>query len=183
MVSLSSDFVFIILWLFITKYENYIDNCAYEIYAELIIMDEPTAGLDPVFRSELLNILCSILVGLLGKTFGLPHIERFILFSDIASVLTLGMLFASVFYQLYFKFGLNKMRAVNIVLFMILMFLPAFVMDYAKSHPDNSIIKAFISTISNTPMWVLQALMLIISLTLFLFSALVSMRIYKNKDF
>lgn len=29
--------------------------------AELIIMDEPTAGLDPVFRSELLNILSGII--------------------------------------------------------------------------------------------------------------------------
>ena len=29
--------------------------------AELIIMDEPTAGLDPVFRSELLDILYNII--------------------------------------------------------------------------------------------------------------------------
>src|SRR5699024_1725260 len=31
-------------------------------HAELIIMDEPTAGLDPIFRRELLNILQDIMV-------------------------------------------------------------------------------------------------------------------------
>ncbi len=44
-------------------------------HAELIIMDEPTAGLDPIFRRELLDLLQELMVDG-NRTIFSPHILR-----------------------------------------------------------------------------------------------------------
>lgn len=128
------------------------------------------------------GILCSMIIGIIGEIIGIGQIERFIALSDIVSVFGIVMVFAAVFFPLYFKFGLNKMRIINIMLLLIPMFLPSLMVDYVKDHQEDPIVRNIISAIGNTQEWVLQTLIMVVCGILFLISVLISIKIYKNKD-
>lgn len=136
-----------------------------------------------IFAFAIYGIACSVLLGSIGFYIGLPNFERLISLEDIAFVMTGGALFASIFYPLYFKFGIIKMKVANIILFMAFMFIPSFIGDYVNSHPNSAIAKSIQELILNTPSFVSKALLVIIVLIIFLISMLISMRIYKSKDF
>jgi hypothetical protein len=136
-----------------------------------------------VFFFAAFGILCSIVVGTLGHLIGFASINRFITFKDTIIVLGVGMLFSSVFYPTYFKLGIAKMKFVNVFLFMIIMFVPSFVLGYVESNPDNLLVIKLVSLFTSTSPSLLQALYFIISCILFLISLLISIKIYKNKDF
>jgi hypothetical protein len=136
-----------------------------------------------IFFFAAFGILCSVVVGTLGKIIGFANINRFITLKDITIVLSIGMIFSSFFYPFYFKLGLNKMRFINVFLFMLIMFVPSFMMGFVESHLENSFVIKLISFFTNIPSSTLQALYFITSCIIFLVSLLISMGIYKNKDF
>lgn len=136
-----------------------------------------------VFAFAAYSIICSILLGSLGFYIGLPNFERLISLEDIVVVITGGALFASIFYPLYLKFGILKMKFANIVLFMAFMFIPSFLADYVSSHTNSAMVKNIQGLILNTPSLVSKTFLILIVLIIFLISLLISMKIYKGKDF
>jgi ABC-2 type transport system permease protein len=136
-----------------------------------------------VFFFAAFGIICSAVLGLFATYTGIAGINRLITANDIVIVLSGGLIFTSIFYPLYFKLGMIKMKFVNIFLFMILMFFPSFLAEYAASHPQSAAVIYITSLLSNTPAWVLQWLLLIAAFIMLLISVLISIHIYKNKDF
>jgi ABC-type transport system involved in multi-copper enzyme maturation permease subunit len=136
-----------------------------------------------VFFFAAFGILSSILVGTIGHFIDFANINRFITLNDIIIVLSVGMIFSSIFYPMYFKLGINKMKFVTMFLFLLIMFVPSFISAYVQNHQEDSLVTNLISFFTNTSPSILQALYFIISCIIFLVSILISMGIYKNKDF
>lgn len=136
-----------------------------------------------VFFFAVLGIICSAVLGLIGFYTGFPRVSRLISIDDIVVVITGGAIFASIFYPLYFKFGIVKMKFANIFLFMLFMFLPTFVADYALKNPNSTIVKYISSLLINTPAVTSKIFSVVIACIILLGSLLISMSIYKNKDF
>lgn len=129
------------------------------------------------------GILCSALLGLIGFYTGFPRVSRLISVNDIITVLVGGGIFAAVFYPLYFKYGMVKMKFANIILFLIFMFLPSYIVEYAEKNPNSAVVKQVISVVANASEWKINMLLAVVACIIVLISLLVSMRIYKNKDF
>jgi ABC-2 type transport system permease protein len=136
-----------------------------------------------IFFFAAFGIVSSIVVSVLSRYIGFLNITRSITTNDIIIVLSAGMIFASVFYPLYLKFGLNKMRVFNILFFLFIFFLPSFVMEYMQANPDKKFINSAVTFVVNAPSWQLKALMLVCSTIVMLSSMLIAFQIYKNKDF
>lgn len=124
----------------------------------------------------------AVIVGGIGIYTGFPRIERFISINDILVVLIGGLLFTAIFFPLYFKFGMEKMRIVNIVLFMLLFFVPNIITSYVAENPNSGVVKWSLSIINETPTTILKMGSLLAIMIIFLLSLFLSTKIYKNRD-
>lgn len=136
-----------------------------------------------IFLFAALGLIFSLIVGILGESIGFASISRLLTINDIVAVLGSGMIFTAIFYPLYFKFGLVKTRILNIFLFLFLMFMPNLAVDYARTHPEKTIIKNIMSFVLQTPESALKTFLFIICFIIFLLSLLISMKVYRNKEF
>jgi ABC-2 type transport system permease protein len=136
-----------------------------------------------IFFFAALGLLFSLIVGMLGASIGFGGIFRLLNFNDIIAVLGSGIILASIFYPLYFKFGLVKMRAINIILFLFLMFVPNLVVDYARANPEKAIVENTVSFVLNASEWTLQIFFLITCSIIFFISLLISIKVYRKKEF
>ncbi len=175
-----------IVYLFVTY------SCGYDEKnkADIVINSLPVNRVDiviskyfAVFFFAAFGIICSAVLGMVGMHAGIPKVSRLISINDIVIVLSGGIIFTSIFYPLYFKFGMVKMKLVNIVLFMLFMFAPSFFSGYAAEHPQSSFVRFVISLLTDTPAEILQLFFLIAACIVLLISILISIQIYKNKDF
>ncbi|MGH4121341.1 MAG: ABC-2 transporter permease [Clostridium sp.] len=135
------------------------------------------------FIFGIVGIICSILIGFIGKTAGLPMFTRLISLLDIVSVLTSVCIFSSIFFPVYFKFGVARMKIFTVLIFMAFFFVPTSAIDYAIKNPNNIFVHKFNYFVSNTSSLTRNSLVLILGLILFLISLMISIRIYKNKEF
>lgn len=135
-----------------------------------------------IFFFACFGLLSSTVIGIITKILGFSLVGRLIYINDVVAVFVIVMLFSMVYYPLNFKFGVKKMRLINIVMFMLPTFLPGIIVSMVKEHPESTIVRRIISSIGNTPSWVLQTLALVVCAILFLISLLLSMKIYRNKD-
>ncbi|MBZ9684864.1 ABC-2 transporter permease [Clostridium estertheticum] len=136
-----------------------------------------------VFVFATIGIIYSILIGFMGKATGLPMFTRSISLLDIVIVLTSVCIFTSIFFPMYFKFGYIKMNFFNVLLMMLFFFVPTWAIDYATKNPNNIFVQKFTYFINNTSSFTQNSLALIIGLIFFLISLMISIRIYKNKEF
>lgn len=149
----------------------------------------------PITRAELVTakyvsaigfmavaILFSMLIGAIGIFTGFPEIERFISMNDVLIVLISGLVFVSIFYPLYFKFGMDKMRIVNVALFMVLFFAPNLITSFAAENPESNVVKAVLSIVNETNASLLKAGSLIAVIIIYLLSLFISIKIYRNKE-
>ncbi|MBU3146169.1 ABC-2 transporter permease [Clostridium sp. CF012] len=136
-----------------------------------------------IFVFAIIGIIYSILIGFIGKATGLPMFTRSISFLDIVSVLTAVCIFSSMFFPVYFKFGYIKMNFFNVILFMSFLFIPSAAIEYATENPNNIFVQKITYFINNTSSFTHNSLALIIGLIFFLISLMISIRIYKNKEF
>jgi ABC-2 type transport system permease protein len=166
--------------------------CGYDAKnnAEVILNSLPVTRVEIVIAKYLsalafmaVGILFAIMIGTIGFYTGFPKIERLVSFNDMIVVFISGMVFVSIFYPLYFKFGLEKMRMVNIVLFMLLFFAPNLITSIVAENPDNGIVRAILTFLNDTPSWLLKACSLFAGIIFYLLSLFVSIKVYRNKEF
>lgn len=150
----------------------------------------------PVLRKELVTakyvslclfaltgVVMAALSGLIIEYSGFIRTVRIINFQDIAAiVIALGLMY-SIYYPLYFKYGLLKIRIFNIFLYLFFLFAPNFLITLIKNNPDNMFIKKSLSFISSQPDWLLQAGVLTFTFLIIAISFNISVRVYKRKDF
>ncbi|MBW9158847.1 ABC-2 transporter permease [Clostridium tagluense] len=136
-----------------------------------------------VFVFAFIGIIYSILVGFIGKATGLPVFVASISLLDIILVLTSVCIFTSIFFPVYFKFGYIKMNIFNVILVMSFLFVPTATIEYAASNPNNVLVQKINYFINNTSSFTQNSLAIIICLIIFLISLMISIRIYKNKEF
>lgn len=136
-----------------------------------------------IFVFAIIGIIYSILIGFIGKATGLPMFDMSISLLDIVLVLTSVCIFSSIFFPVYFKFGYIKMNFFNVVLVMLIIFVPSTAIEYATKNTNNILVQKFNYFINNTSSFTQNSLALIIGLIFFLISLMISIRIYKNKEF
>ena len=75
------------------------------------------------------------------------------------------------------------MNLFNVILVMLIVFLPSVAIGYATENPNNNFVQKINYFIGNTSSFTQNSLALLIGLIFFLISLMISIRIYKNKEF
>ena len=136
-----------------------------------------------IFVFATLGLVYSILIGFIGKATGLSMFDSSISLLHIVLVLTSVCIFSSIFFPMYFKFGFTKMNFFNVLLVMLIVFVPSIAIEYAGSNPNNVIVQKLTYFMNNTSSLAQNSLALIIGLIFLLISLMISIRIYNNKEF
>lgn len=176
----------VVVYLFITTAVGYDEKNKSEIVLNSLPLKRDDIVISKyisIFIFVIIGIIYSILIGFVGKFTGLPMFNRSISLLDIISTLTSVCMFSSIFFPVYFKFGLVKMKVFNIVLFMLMFFLPTITVQYVIENPNNTLVQKFNYFINNTSNLMQNSLVLILGLICFLVSLLISIRIYNKKEF
>ena len=175
-----------VIYIFITLAVSYDDKNK----SEFILNSLPLERSDIViskymstFVYAIIGIIYSILIGLIGKATGLSMFSRSISLLDIVFVFTTACIFSSIFFPVYFKFGNIKMKFFNVILLMIIFFVPMNVITYVSENPNNIFVHKFNYFMNNTSSIMQNSLAIIIGLIIFLISLMISIHIYNNKEF
>lgn len=125
----------------------------------------------------------TILFMLVFNVIGLKPLVRMPSTADIVGSLAVAIFLGSFSLPLNFKFGSIKMRYVNMVLFMLMFFLPGFLVGYLRTHFSDQVIQTFIVEMAKIPDWLQASAMAALLLAMLLISLALSLRIYANKEF
>ncbi|MGH4117682.1 ABC-2 transporter permease [Clostridium sp.] len=136
-----------------------------------------------IFVFATLGLAYSILIGFIGKFTGLSMFDSSISLLHIVLVLSSVCIFSSIFFPFYFRFGFIKMNFFNVLLVMLIVFVPTTAIEYAGSNPNNIFVRNINFFITNTSSFTQNSLALVIGLIFFLISLMISIRIYNNKEF
>jgi len=176
----------IITYLYITFAVQYDDKNN----SEVILNSLPLKRSDIVISKYIstfvfgsIGIICSILVDVIGKVTGLSTFIGSISLLNIVLVTSAICIFSSIFYPVYFKFGVAKMKIFTVVIFMIIFFVPMNVISYMSENPNNVFVHEFNLFINNTSSLTINSLCIIIGLIFFMVSLRISIHIYNNKEF
>jgi ABC-2 type transport system permease protein len=176
----------VITYLFITLAVQYDDKNK----SEVILNSLPLKRSDIViskyistFVFGIVGIICSVLVGFVGNITGLVIFIGSISLLDIVLVIMSICIFSSIFYPVYFKFGVARIKIFTVLIFMVLFFVPTLIFDYITQNPTNVLVQKFIYFINNTSSLTQNSLLLITGLIFFMISLMISIRIYNNKEF
>jgi len=128
------------------------------------------------------------IMGLLGATIkisGIIEVTRFVNINDLLFSLTSVLLLSSVYFPLYLKLGYKYSRIINIVFFMFLFFMPSWITGYIVHNVDKKgpLAQQIIETVAAIPTTIIGSTLLLITLVLALFSYIISVRVYMNKEF
>lgn len=107
--------------------------------------------------------------------YSFPNFE----FAQLTNALFAISLLVGIIYPLYLKFGIEKTRIYNIIIFVSLFILPKMLKENLDVSKDNQWL-AYISTMTENT---IVAAMFAIALIFFYISYAVSRKIYENKEF
>ena len=108
------------------------------------------------FIFAFIGIIYSILIGFIGNTTGMAIFIGYISLLDIVLIIMSICIFSSIFFPVYFKFGVSRIRIFNILIFMLLFFLPSLAIEYIKNNPNNLLVQKYTSFINNTYSFILN---------------------------
>ncbi|MCB2353183.1 ABC-2 transporter permease [Clostridium estertheticum] len=176
----------VINYLFITFAVQYDDKNK----SEVIINSLPLKRSDIViskyistFVFGIIGIICSTLVGTIGNATGRLKFIGSISLWNIVLVIMSICIFSSIYYPVYFKFGVAKMKIFTVVIFMIFFLVPMNAMSYVIKNPNNFFVQKFNYFINNTSTLTQNSIALTIGLIIFMISLMISIHIYNNKEF
>ncbi|MBU3155589.1 ABC-2 transporter permease [Clostridium estertheticum] len=136
-----------------------------------------------IFVFGIIGIICSTLVGAIGNATGRLKFIGSISLLDIVLVIMSICIFSSIYYPVYFKFGVAKIKIFTMVIFMIFFFVPMNAMSYVIKNPNNFFVQKFNYFINNTSTLTQNFIALTIGLIIFMISLMISIHIYNNKEF
>ena len=126
----------------------------------------------------LISIFITFLTSAIFKFSGFAHFNRLMSLQDMLAVSISVIFLCSLYFPIYFKFGYQKSRYINMIFFMSFFFLPSVL---AKTISKGNIPK-FITYLNSQPNWLITAFIIVILFIITFTSILFSSRIYLNKD-
>lgn len=128
------------------------------------------------------------IMGFLGtiiKISGIIDVPRLINFNDLLFSLSSVLLLSSVYFPTYLKLGYKYSRYVNLAMFLMLFFLPSWLVKYLVINVDKKgpLAQRLAEVIQYTPPSMIGLPLLVMTLFVALISYLISVRIYMNKEF
>ena len=135
------------------------------------------------FVYAIIGIMYATIIGSIAKLIGFSVYTMSTSLFDIFIIFIAVCIFSAVFFPVYFKFGAIKARIFNTLLFMIIFFAPITAVEYAAKNPNNNLVQKMNYFINSTSSLLQYSLVIVIGLTILLISLLISLRIYKNKEF
>ncbi|HEX3010963.1 MAG TPA: ABC-2 transporter permease [Syntrophomonadaceae bacterium] len=121
-------------------------------------------------------------VGLAIKLSPLPFTVRLIQWQDIVITIISVMLMAAIYFPLYYKVEGKWVQALNIIVFMLLFFAPANIINYLSQNQHSNWVTVLLQISSQRP-WLIPLLGVVIGLVILAVSLVISLRIYERKDF
>lgn len=126
------------------------------------------------------GLISTVLIGRI-LSFSIDFPVRSITYTDITvAVISVGIM-GSLYLPLFFKFGNNITRFVNMVLFMLTFFVPGIIMEHLNNQPSG-ITGQLVDLLRNVPGWSVILGALAVTAVLVVVSLAVSLTIYTNKD-
>jgi len=176
-----------IMYLFVMYANSYDDKNKCEIMLNSLPIsrrDIVTAKYVSLALYAFFGIAITGIAGLVIKSSGLLSFGvRNINIDDIIIIIiAIGMMY-SIYYPLYFKFGLLKLRVINILLYLSFLFVPNVMVSLIQNNPDNIVVQSFINIINNQPGYILQIGMLSLTLIVLFASFILSIKLYNKKEF
>ncbi|QZY55080.1 ABC-2 transporter permease [Crassaminicella profunda] len=136
-----------------------------------------------IFVFCFISIVISGTIGAILNITGIFTSLRLINFIDIIAIFISMYLLMAIYYPLYFKFGTTYLKLVNIAFFMLVFFAPSTILKFLLENKDMPLIMDLINFINHTTPWQISLLIIFIVMLILILSFLVSLKIYKNKDF
>lgn len=135
-----------------------------------------------VFAFVGIALLIVAVVGLVFHFLPAPLAIRLISVNDIIAALISAVFLAAVSMPAYFKSGAQWVRIVNVMVFMLVFFAPAQIVEWLASHQQDGWGPAISQILRQTP-WLPGLSGLLVVLALLALSYIISLHIYLNKDF
>ncbi|MDD2402646.1 MAG: ABC-2 transporter permease [Clostridia bacterium] len=166
--------------------------CAYEGKGngEMILNSFPLRRKD-VVRSRYISIFVFMffslaVMGALGaimKSIGLPYPQNYITMSDVMGVVASLLIVSSIYLPFYYKFGYIRARVFNMIMFLIFFFVPTYLVNYIKENSEKEIIIQLTDILQTISLWQIAVIVMFIMLVIMFISYLISLSVYKKRDF
>ena len=133
----------------------------------------------------LFSILSAIIVGLVGiliSRLSFTYIQKMQL-SDSIAIFSVTWILAAVYLPFYFKFGYIKAKVFNMIIFFIFFFGPMFAKNYLQKYIGSSSMEPILNFIANKGPIAIAGIALFASMILVIISAIISTRVYYNREF
>jgi len=129
--------------------------------------------------------LSAIIVGLGGtlvSRLSFTHIQKMQL-SDSIGIFSATWILAAIYLPVYFKFGYIKAKIFNMIIFFSFFFGPVLVKNYLQKYIGSSSMEHILDFIANKGPIAIAGIALFTSMILVIVSAIISTRIYYNREF
>jgi ABC-2 type transport system permease protein len=165
--------------------------CAYEGKggSEIVLNSFPLRRKD-VVRARYLSVfvfmfLSLVVIGLSGavmKGIGLTFPQRYLSWFDVIGVAVISLFLTSFYLPFYFKFGYIRARLVNLLVFFLFFFVPAYVANYYRENSTKEWFRQTKIFLDNHPAWLIGGL-IIVPFLMLLMSYLLSVKFYQGREF
>lgn len=135
-----------------------------------------------VLVSAALGIAIMGVTGLILKKFGLATHASYLGWPDALESLTSVAFLSAIYLPFYYRFGSIYMKIINVVIFMLVFFLPSFILGYVREHPDQRLVAHTLRILATTPEWLLILTVCALVFGLMAGSMLIAIRVYRKKD-
>lgn len=143
--------------------------------------DIVTAKYLSVIVFTVIGVIYMVFAAFLLNSLALPISVQNINTSDIVMSIASAALMYSIFYPLYFKYGLTKLKMLNTILYLAFAFGPSMLLPYIKS--SNSEFIRWISIIVNSsPGCIPEILLFAAAFLIILLSINISTYLYNQRD-
>ena len=121
--------------------------------------------------------------GIVVKLTGLFPYINIIKLSDVLLAACSLCLYYAIYFPLNYKFGAIKMKLINMLIYMVFIFVPMFVAGLIKDNPDDKSLQAVLHVIGRMSSSSVSLIIAAAVLILLVLSINISIGIYRNKDF
>ncbi|MFZ7104348.1 MAG: ABC-2 transporter permease [Peptococcaceae bacterium] len=137
------------------------------------------------YVSVFLGLSIMTVLGGIMKVSGVVAVSRLANINDLLFSLSSVLLLSSLYFPLFLKFGSKYTRVINLFFFLGLFFLPSWLTGFIMNNVNqkSGIVQDLINYFTSIPLWSVGVGLLVITLVLNMISYLVSVQIYRHKEF